>query len=676
MMKRTPCLVCTQDPALGKRIAGYLQFIADVVHVVDVPAVRDALDTLGATVLLVDIRAPGIRDALPEIRETRPHLPVVVLGAKESEPILEAEALGVYATAPLELDRRDFQLLVGRALQHIDLLVEVEHLRECQTTATAGWVDATREPVQRFRHFFTPLRHFEDVGALVQGVIDGIANAGVVLRAGMFVCTRDGRAYRFRAGLGCREETRTLEFKADDPLVRWLELKAQLVSRPGLRNVSKLEDRTVLERALGRMGAELIVPLHGRQGVMGWLFLGQRATGEPFDPADFRDIMIFAEHISTSLENALLFEEASLQRAFGETLLHTIPTGIVAVDPDGRVQWFNEAAERILELEQSQVLNQPVETLGAHLADLLRSALNPAAPEDAREWTDAVTKRSLAVRTARLNRGAECLGAVAFVHDLTKEVLLNQKQRELERATFWTELAASMSHEVRNPLVAIKTFAQLLPERYNDPEFRTEFGLLMTQEVDRLGGVIEQINRFANLPKLDIQPTDIREVLLKAIQVCRETLTGNNVRLETSIPPDLPVLEGDQRALSECFAHLITNAVEALFGKTNPRVTVTARSTGTNGDLQGVEVTVRDNGGGIPPDVREKIFSPFCTTKAGGMGLGLPIVQRTVTDHNGGIRIDSTGKGTTVTVALPAASEAREITSEAPVDSRRRAGKP
>jgi nitrogen-specific signal transduction histidine kinase len=533
-----------------------------------------------------------------------------------------------------------------------------------------------REQVQRFRHFFTPLRHFEDVGALAQGVVDGIANAGVVLRAGIFVCTRDGHAYRFRAGLGCRDEARNLAFSPRDPLVRWLEMKAQLVSRPGLRNVPKLEDRVELERALGRLGAELIVPLHGRQGVLGWIFLGQRATGEPFDPADFRDIMIFAEHVSTALENALLFEEASLQRTFGETLLHTIPTGIVAIDPDGCVRWFNEAAERILELQRTDVLDRAVEVLGLHLADLLRNALRADAAEEAREWTDAVTKRSLAVRTARLNRGAECLGAVAFVHDLTHEVLLNQKQRELERATFWTELAASMSHEVRNPLVAIKTFAQLLPERYNDSEFRTEFSSLMTQEVDRLDGVIGQINRFANLPRPDVQPTDIREVLLKAIQTCRIAMDAGNVRLETSIPPDLPIVMGDQRALVEGFAHLISNAVEALFGRTDLRVTVVARQTTGVGDKPGVEVTVRDNGGGIPPDMREKVFSPFCTTKAGGMGLGLPIVQRMVTDHNGQIRIDSSGKGTAVTVTLPATSAARETTSEAPVDSRRRAGKP
>jgi nitrogen-specific signal transduction histidine kinase len=676
MKEHTPCLVCTQDDALGRRIDGFLRRIAEVVHVSDIPALEDALETLGATVAVLDIRAAGVRDALPELRELRPDLPVVVLGAHDSEPVIEAETLGVYATAPLEPDRRAFQLLIGRALQHAALQAETDALRAQTRDAPADGASGPGPAVQRLRHFFTPLRHFEDVDALAQGVIDGIGNAGIVLRAGLFVCDRAGRAYRLRAGLGCRPGTETCVFTPRDVLVRWLERHAQLVSRAALSRVPNAAERPALERALARLGAELLVPLRGRRGIIGWIVLGGRATGEPYDPADFRDIMIFAEHVSTALENALLYEDATLQRAFGETLLHTVPTGIVAVNPEGCVEWFNEAAERILALQRDRVLTHPAEALGAQLAAMLRAALETDAPCAARQWTDAATKRALSVRTARLHRGDACIGAVAFVHDLTREVMLNQKQRELERATFWTELAASMSHEVRNPLVAIKTFAQLLPERFNDDEFRTEFSALMTQEVDRLDGVIEQINRFANLPKPDMHPTDIREVLLKAIQSCREVLTERGIRLETSIPPGLPALSGDHQALAEGFSHLLRNAAEALTGRDAPRVTVTAQPAALSGGTPGVEVTVRDNGPGIAPELREKVFSPFCTTKAGGMGLGLPIIQRTVTDHNGRIEIESSDRGTVVTVALPATAEKQEAGRETPVDSRRRAGQP
>jgi len=107
---------------------------------------------------------------------------------------------------------------------------------------------------------------------------------------------------------------------------------------------------------------------------------------------------------------------------------------------------------------------------------VLRRTLREEGVEFTEEWIDAATKRNLAVRTQRLMNRAQCLGAVAVVQDTTDQRLLKEKQDRLDRATFWAELAASMSHEVRNPLVAIKTFAQLLPERYEDPSSRWSFG--------------------------------------------------------------------------------------------------------------------------------------------------------------------------------------------------------
>jgi nitrogen fixation/metabolism regulation signal transduction histidine kinase len=111
---------------------------------------------------------------------------------------------------------------------------------------------------------------------------------------------------------------------------------------------------------------------------------------------------------------------------------------------------------------------------------------------------------------------------------------------------------------------------------------------------------------------------------------------------------------GDETALAEAFAHLVANAAEALSGQEKPRITLSAKSVREGNRTSGVVVTVRDNGKGISPELKEKVFSPFCTTKPRGMGLGLPIVKRTVFDHNGRVEIDSSSRGTLVSVMLPA----------------------
>jgi two-component system sensor histidine kinase AtoS len=212
-------------------------------------------------------------------------------------------------------------------------------------------------------------------------------------------------------------------------------------------------------------------------------------------------------------------------------------------------------------------------------------------------------------------------------------------------------------HEIRNPLVAIKTFAQLLPERFDDADFRKEFNEIVVGEVDRLDKIVTQISDFAHPQELVLKPIDVRSPVKKGIEIARSRFGVNGgVAVETTLPNDLPKVLGDETALAEVFAHLVVNAAEAASGQNKPRITLAAKPLHEGKQGDGVIVTVRDNGTGIAPDLKDKVFSPFCTTKPRGIGLGLPIVKRTIFDHNGRVDIDSTAHGTLVSVVLPASA--------------------
>jgi signal transduction histidine kinase len=202
--------------------------------------------------------------------------------------------------------------------------------------------------------------------------------------------------------------------------------------------------------------------------------------------------------------------------------------------------------------------------------------------------------------------------------------------------------------------VAIKTFAQLLPERFDDADFRKDFNEIVVQEIDRLDKIITQINNFAHPSELVMKPIDVRASVRKAIELASDRVKKNGVAIDTTLPNDLPKVLGDETALTEAFAHLVANAAEATSGRPKPRITLAAKQIREGDHASGVVVTVKDNGKGISADLKEKIFSPFCTTKARGMGLGLPIVKRTIFDHNGRVDIDSNPHGTSVSVMLPA----------------------
>jgi len=658
------CIVYTQDSDLVRRVKAFLRTMAQVRHVAEADRLDAVLQQAGPALLIMDLRAKECRDLIDYVQKEWPEVLITALGIVKSDPLREAEQFGIYAAEDLELDRRHFQALAGRAFDYLKVLQENRDLRETSTSvstlepvprAGAALTVASSGPSLPLLRFPRVFRQFENVDALLAKVVESVADAAGVTRVGIFSKIRQGDRYRLRAGLRCLPETHEMEFGERDALVRWFELHAHLISRANLAQTSHQAERSLLRRALDTFGAEVIVPLYARERIIGWLFFGHRLTGQRFDYSDLEGLMILAEHVSTVLENALLYEEIRLQKTLAETLLKSIPPGIVATDEDAIIRWFNPTAEQILGLSSKDVLNKPAESAGSRLAAFLRETLESKSTLPAQRWIDDNTRRSLSVETRRLGDQHTPLGAVAVVHDLTAEETLHEKQGLVDRAAFWTDLAASMSHEIRNPLVAIKTFAQLLPERFDDADFRKDFNDIVVKEIDRLDKIITQINNFAHPPELVLKPIDVRAPVKKAIEIARTRFGANGgPAVETSLPNDLPKVLGDETALAEAFAHLVANAAEALSGRNKPRIMLAAKPIRQGDRASGVVVTVRDNGKGIAPDLKEKVFSPFCTTKPRGMGLGLPIVKRTVFDHNGRVDIDSTPHGTLVSVMLPA----------------------
>jgi PAS domain S-box-containing protein len=654
------CILYSQDAHFVRRIKAFVSPLAQVRHVRAPDRLEAVLHQTGPALLLLDLHAREARTLIDQIQDGWPEVVTIAFGTQRSETLREAEQSRIYAAEDSQIDRRRLQALISRAIEHLRVLQENRELREHSAAIPvpeARRFDPTPErressmPLLRFPRVF---RQFANVESLLASVVERVSDAAAVGRIGIFAKVRQSDRYQLRAGLRCVPETYEIEYGERDPLVRWFELNAHIIYRGNLAQVVDQAQRTLMRRALDQCGAEVIVPLHTRGNIIGWIFFGHRVTGQFFDQNDLEGLMLLAEHVSTVLENALLYEETSLQKTLAERLLGSIPSGIIATDEEAVIRWFNPTAERILGIAASDAVGQPIEAAGNRIAAFFRETLDSKIDLPVQQWIDSNTRRSLTVETRRLADKETRLGAIAVIHDLTAEDSQRQKQDLVDRAAFWTDLAASMSHEIRNPLVAIKTFAQLLPERFDDADFRKDFSEIVVQEIDRLDKIITQINNFAHPSELILKPIDVRTSVRKAIVLARERVKKNGVPIDTVLPNDLPKVLGDEAALTEAFAHLVTNAAEATSGRTKPRIILAAKKIREAGHLSGVVVTVKDNGKGISADLKEKVFSPFCTTKARGMGLGLPIVKRTIFDHNGRVDIDSNANGTSVSIMLPA----------------------
>ena len=261
------------------------------------------------------------------------------------------------------------------------------------------------------------------------------------------------------------------------------------------------------------------------------------------------------------------------------------------------------------------------------------------------------------------------LGALMVLTDITALKRLEQQIRRSDRLASLGTLSAGMAHEIKNPLVSIKTFAQLLPERYQDSDFRETFSSLIGHEIDRIDSLVNQLLRFARPAKPLLKPMHVHEVLEKSLMLVGHRLYQKEIKLSRLWKAEVDTIRADADQLEQVFLNFFLNAMDAM--KHGGELTVIteirpaadwpgSRSMdplkhGTNGDSHELlRVTVRDDGEGIRNEDIPHVFDPFFTTKDYGTGLGLSVVHGIIQEHGGEIEVESElSKGTAFYILLP-----------------------
>lgn len=616
-------------------------------------------DRHGPSVVLLDVRLPADAPDLDDLVHGCPDHVYIALGRPHSAPMLHPAVSNMYAAMDVETSASVLAGRVGQAQQHLNLLEENRFLKREVANAKSRppTEPPRRQPGNMFstREWIRIVRCMHNVDVLQERLLEELSTGMQLSRAGIVLRAHGEDPYKIRAGWMLPPGAKSIEFHPQDPFVRWFEKHAHLVSRSGLNQLTSIQDQAMLVRVLDKLGAEMIVPLRGRDRLLGWFFTGHPLTGHPFDTETTDQLILSADLMAVSLESALLHREVNLQKTLAETLINALPVGIIYADERGLIRWCSPVANHLLGNKEKDHTGQTLQSLGPHIHGAAGAVFTTDRSGPViRDWQDPVNGRPLRATAIPIANQQRFSGTLMTLEDRTSENQIKDKQERLERGLFWNQLAASMSHEVRNPLVAIKTFAQLLPERYEDPEFRAEFSKLVGQEINRLNAMIDQLNNFAHPPELNLIDLDVSQAVQFAwVHLQKFPPDANPLpEMHEEIEPCLPEVKADLNALSECIGHLLLNAAEALSGRKG-RIHILIY---TDTDLElgkTVNIRISDDGPGILPELREHVFSPFCTHKARGLGLGLSIAHRTMADHNGRLELTSNPRGTNVVLTLP-----------------------
>jgi two-component system sensor histidine kinase HydH len=246
-----------------------------------------------------------------------------------------------------------------------------------------------------------------------------------------------------------------------------------------------------------------------------------------------------------------------------------------------------------------------------------------------------------------LNSAGEQLGLVLIFEDITREIKMEDEFRRMGELAAVGQLAASIAHELRNPLSSIKGAAQYLQKEYEDHSSIVEFLGIIIEEVNGLNKLTTEFLDFAKPMQLELKHTDVNTVVIKTLQLMSVHITDNNVVVKEELCKSIPTIQADEEQLQQVLKNIIINALQAM--PEGGALTLATAATPSGG----VMMTVSDTGIGIAPDKIDRIFQPFVTTKTKGTGLGLSVVHKIVENHGGRVEVESeVGSGSTFRVFL------------------------
>lgn len=366
--------------------------------------------------------------------------------------------------------------------------------------------------------------------------------------------------------------------------------------------------------------------------------------------ADLQEMKRNYEETNVSLTST--YEELRRRTRFIETILTNISTGVIVIDRTGRIAMINKVAERLLGIRTEAAVGKPYKEVVREehyeaVRTLSREVGTPPGRTLERQVNLTVGGKAVSLRVSIAvlrDDAGEYLGLVVAFDDLSQAM-------RLQKVLAWREVARRIAHEIRNPLTPIQLSTERLEKRFasaheGDPAFRDSTRTILS-EVGSLKRLVEEFTRFARMPAPVFKEGAIVEELRPIVETFRSSYPGIEWVFEAQ---ECPLAWFDPFQIRRAVTNLIENAAAVLRGA--GRIVVRC---GYEPKLDLVRIAVADNGPGVPPEDRERLFEPYFFRKEGGTGLGLAIVSAIVSDHRGSVRVrDREPAGAVFEIEFPA----------------------
>jgi PAS domain S-box-containing protein len=563
---------------------------------------------------------PGGPSLLDRVRELMPTTVTVAMGAGENGDLPADFALAETCTA------RQLQTVLAQAVERHRLLHENAALRARVPVTPVAQALTGEHPVPSTRvlkEFTRILAAGFDLSRTLEMFVEAVVEFLRPARLALLLPEADKLAYRVRVHRGVAPQIAdTVRLPADRGLCHWLTVQG----RPA-RAGELLEPQVARELAL--LQAVMAVPLLARGELVAVLVVGPPVVHSGYAAHEVETLFDLATHLAGAIDGITLHHRLQRASEFNERILQHMSTGVVTIGVDERVGAMNPRAAEILGLDPAAIVGQDLRALPSPLGDMLYEALISGRAQPRAEIRLALGGLWLEVSTYPV-RSDETMGAVLVLDDLTAQKELAAQKREAEQLDLLTRVIARIADEIKNPLVSINTFMELIGERFDDPDFRRHFSSVVAGDVRRLVQVFEKLAGLVSQGELNFTTVDVHTVIDEAVADVEQGdgVTHKTIAVHVTREPAALAVKVEPTQLRKAFTYLIWYLGHHSPDPASVSVSVGRRHDG--GAPDDVRIVVGSRTAVVPVREGDRLFDPLRMVQENLIDIGPAVSQRII----------------------------------------------
>jgi len=648
---------------------------------------EEALRTLRLTEmeLIIKEATPPLRNLDSFITRVRHLAPTGVIvsvltpGTASSEDESAAEAADFVLLQPFTT--RHLRALLKQAEDKLRLLQEVAALRASRRPAATESAQESPEPgaaasahalTQMVKEFAKALAAGFDLPRVLDQFLDGVGELARPSRCAILLADPDTRHYRVAAYRGLAPHVvESLSLHADGGLPLWLATEGRLIQIEEAQARSADPATREIARELAVLQSVVAIPLSSHGELVGILTLGQRITGGGYRRGETEILFNLGTHLATAIRDIRVHHLLQYEKEFNERILARMSSGVITIDPEQKVVAINGRAAEILGMPAREVLHRDLRVLPSPLGDMLFEALSKGRSVTRVEVQLALRNLPLEVSTYPvMGDRTEPMGAVLVFEDLTAQRLLAQERRGAEQLQLLTRVVARIADEIKNPLVSINAFMELIGERYDDATFRNQFSSVVGRDVRRLVQIFDKLAALVNDGDYKRETLDLRQVAEECLaELGAQALPAGNGEARLLTFTDESTQKHVTATLSHEGSSFLVRADHAMFKKAmsylvwyllrktpGPEAKI-AVSISHLASEDRVRLTVASRTAEVRAEELQAIFDPIQVVQENLIDVG-PSVSQRILESQGGRLEAKQGRGeVSFTASLPAAGQ-------------------